>query len=166
MKTYKSTEFTPPVLAIQGDLNDAIAIIGMGCVFPDANNPAQYWNNIINCHCAIEEIPKERWDPGLYYSPGRDKSFMSYSKICASVKDFKKDPLKFHIPPVSAFFIERIQFLMLEAAYQALEDGGYLKNIFLRIGQLFMWGQTVKARWSLHIMYKLIGNDLWIHWKP
>lgn len=112
--------------------NEPIAIIGMGCVFPDADNPKQYWDNIINKHSAIGEIPKDRWDAELYFHTEKDKSFHSYSKLCAAVKDFKKDPLKFRIPPVSAPFIERIQFFMLEAAYQALEDAGYLKKDFAK----------------------------------
>lgn len=132
MKKRKSIKRTLSTLVAPEVSEDAVAIIGMGCIFPDANNPEQYWKNIINRHCAIKEIPKDRWDAGLYYCPDRNKSFMSYSKICAPVKDFKKDPLKFRIPPVSAPFIERIQFLMLEVVHQALEDAGYFKKDFSR----------------------------------
>lgn len=111
--------------------DDAIAIIGMGCIFPDANNPTEYWNNIIGRHSAIRDIPKNLWDPDLYYHPIRTL-YKSYSKIGASIGSFEKNPLKFRIPPVSAPFIERSQFLMLEVVYQALEDAGYLKKEFPR----------------------------------
>lgn len=110
--------------------NDAIAIIGMGCIFPDAKNPVEYWINILKKHSAIGVIPKDRWDSAIYYKPDKSAPFTSYSKLCAAVKDFKKDPLKFRIPPVSARFIERAQFMMLEAAYQALADAGYLERSF------------------------------------
>ncbi|MFH1414800.1 MAG: SDR family NAD(P)-dependent oxidoreductase [Elusimicrobiota bacterium] len=113
-------------------LKDAVAIVGMGCVFPDAPNPDKYWENIINRHYAVREIPLNRWDPALYYDNSRTKPYRSHSKLAASVEDFKKDPLKFHIPPVSGPFIERMQFLILESAYQALEDSGYLEKDFDR----------------------------------
>jgi len=110
---------------------DTIAIIGMGCIFPDANNPREYWQNIISGHSAISEIPKELWDADAYYHPVR-KPYKSYSKIGAYIKGFEKNPLKFRIPPVSAPFIERTQFLMLEVVHQALEDAGCLKKEFPR----------------------------------
>ena len=113
-------------------MKDAIAIIGMGCIFPDTNNTEEYWENIIKRHSAIGELPKERWDPALYYHPGRWTPYKSYSKIGANIKGFKKDPLKFRIPPVSEPFIDRVQFLMLEVTHQALEDAGYLKKKFPR----------------------------------
>lgn len=132
MKKQKPIKHALPTLAIPEASGDAIAVIGIGCIFPDANSPEKYWKNIINRHCAIKEIPKDRWDVDLYYRLDRNKSFMSYSKICAPVKGFEKDPIKFRIPPVSAPFIERIQFLMLEVVHQALEDAGYLKKDFPR----------------------------------
>lgn len=109
---------------------DAIAIVGMGCVFPDANNIDEYWENIMNRRSSIRQLSKERCNLDLHFDPDRGKMYKSYSKIGAFIEGFKKDPLKFHIPPVSAPFIARAQFLILEAAYQALEDSGYLKKIF------------------------------------
>jgi acyl transferase domain-containing protein/NAD(P)-dependent dehydrogenase (short-subunit alcohol dehydrogenase family)/phosphopantetheinyl transferase/acyl carrier protein len=138
-------------------MNDAIAIIGMGCIFPDANNPREYWKNIINRHCSIREIPNELWDPSLYYDPVR-KLYKTYSKIGAYIKGFEKNPVKFRIPPVSAPFIERTQFLMLEVVHQALEDAGYLKKnfpreqtaVFVGFGSRtdLAAGHNVRANWS------------------
>jgi acyl transferase domain-containing protein/NAD(P)-dependent dehydrogenase (short-subunit alcohol dehydrogenase family)/phosphopantetheinyl transferase len=104
----------------------------MGCIFPDANNPQEYWDNIIKKHSAIGQIPKDRWDPKVYYDPDRKDKFKSYSKICAPVTGFKKDGLKFRIPPVSEPYIERTQFMILEAVYQAFQDAGYLDKDFPR----------------------------------
>jgi len=111
-------------------MKDAIAIVGMGCVFPDANNIDEYWKNIMNRRSSIRQLSKERCNLDAYFDPERGKMYKTYSKIGAFIEGFKKDPLKFHIPPVSAQFIDRIQFLMLEAAYQALDDAGYFKKTF------------------------------------
>lgn len=110
---------------------DTIAIIGMGCIFPDANNPQEYWNNIISRRCSIREIPNGLWNAQLHYSPIYEP-YKTYSKIGAYIDGFKKDPLKFRIPPVSAPFIEYAQFLMLEVAHQALRTAGYLDKDFPR----------------------------------
>ena len=49
---------------------EPIAIIGMGCLMPDAENIAQFWNNIINAHVSIKEVPSDRWDIKDFWSPG------------------------------------------------------------------------------------------------
>lgn len=115
------------------DLDEgAVAVIGIGCVFPRADNPTQFWENILNRVDTIREVPKDRWDPALYYDPERGVPGKTYSKIGAFVEGFEKDPLKFRIPPVSAPVIDRVQFLTLESAHQALADAGYLDSDFPR----------------------------------
>lgn len=113
-------------------LDDAVAIIGIGCIFPGADNPDEYWDNIINKRCFVRELSRERCDLEEHFDPERGRMHKSYSKLGAFIDNFKKDPLKFHIPPVSAPFIARAQFLILEAAYQALGDSGYLKREYPR----------------------------------
>jgi acyl transferase domain-containing protein/NAD(P)H-dependent flavin oxidoreductase YrpB (nitropropane dioxygenase family)/NAD(P)-dependent dehydrogenase (short-subunit alcohol dehydrogenase family)/4'-phosphopantetheinyl transferase EntD/acyl carrier protein len=108
---------------------EPIAIVGLGCIFPGATGHEEYWRNIIDKKSAIREVPKERWDPALYYDPAPGSAGASdktYSKIGAFVEGFKKDPMKFRIPPTSAPCIDRIQFMALETAHQALKDSGYL----------------------------------------
>jgi len=39
-----------------------IAIIGIGCRFPKANNPHEFWQLLSNGIDGITEIPKERWN--------------------------------------------------------------------------------------------------------
>jgi len=44
-----------------------IAIIGIGCRFPQANNPEEFWQLLSNGIDGITEIPKERWNINEYY---------------------------------------------------------------------------------------------------
>jgi len=39
-----------------------IAIVGMGCVFPGANNPSEFWQNIVDRVDMVREVPRERRD--------------------------------------------------------------------------------------------------------
>ncbi len=41
--------------------NQAIAIIGMGGVFPDAPNPKKFWENILEKRDSSREVPSGRW---------------------------------------------------------------------------------------------------------
>ena len=46
---------------------EPIAIIGMGCRFPDADNPQAFWELLSNGIDAISEVPTDRWDINAYF---------------------------------------------------------------------------------------------------
>ena len=46
----------------QERIRDDIAIIGMSCRFPGAENLHQFWKNLLNGVDSIREIPDDRWD--------------------------------------------------------------------------------------------------------
>lgn len=48
--------------------SDLIAIIGMGCRFPGANDHNQFWHNIEQGINSISEITSQRWEVEKYYS--------------------------------------------------------------------------------------------------
>ena len=46
-----------------------IAIVGLGAIMPEAPNVAAFWENITKGRYCITDVPKDRWDPELYYDP-------------------------------------------------------------------------------------------------
>ena len=48
---------------------EPIAVIGMGCRFPGADSPLEYWQLLRDGRDAIIEVPKDRWDIDAYYDP-------------------------------------------------------------------------------------------------
>src|SRR5687768_7095683 len=102
-----------------------VAIVGLGCVLPDANNVEEFWTNIKNGRNSVREVPKERWDPALYYSPDHLAPDKTYSKIGAFITGFKLDPRAFRIPPSVIKSLDESQQWALTAAAQALADSGY-----------------------------------------
>ena len=51
---------------------EPIAIIGMGCRFPQAENPDSFWRLLRNGVDAVVEVPASRWDVDDYYDPDPD----------------------------------------------------------------------------------------------
>jgi len=60
-----------PTIVKQGE-QEPIAIIGIGCRFPGgSNNPAAFWDLLINAKDAIVDVPKDRWDIRRFYDPDK-----------------------------------------------------------------------------------------------
>ena len=73
---------------------EPIAVFGMGCLMPDANNLDDFWNNIIKSKVSIRDLPEYRWDLADFYNEdgGVNKT---YSKIGAFVENYEFDWRKY-----------------------------------------------------------------------
>jgi acyl transferase domain-containing protein/NAD(P)H-dependent flavin oxidoreductase YrpB (nitropropane dioxygenase family) len=100
-----------------------VAVVGMACMFPQAPDLATFWANILDGVDAVGEVPAERWDPAVHYSPERGGA--TISKWGGFLPSIPFDPLRYGIPPASLGSIEPVQLLALEAARRALDDAGY-----------------------------------------
>ncbi|NNE36780.1 MAG: hypothetical protein HKN08_00625, partial [Gammaproteobacteria bacterium] len=56
-----------------------LAIVGIGCRFPKANNAKQYWHNIRQGIDAITDIPDSHWDPADYFNDDKNAPDMTYA---------------------------------------------------------------------------------------
>jgi len=106
----------------------AVAIVGMGCVFPGALNVPTYWENILHRRDFIREVPERLWDSDDYYCEDRSVPERTYSRIGSFVEGFQRDALKFRIAPRTEPHIDTVQFYALECVYQAVVDAGYLED--------------------------------------
>ncbi len=102
-----------------------IAIIGMACTFPGAPDLAAFWSNILRGEDAVTEVPRERWDPDVYFG-------QSTSKWGGFLPALDVDPLAFGIPPSAMGSIDPAQLVSLETARRALADAGYANRDFDR----------------------------------
>ncbi|MFM2061665.1 MAG: hypothetical protein RLZZ507_1335 [Cyanobacteriota bacterium] len=104
----------------------AIAIIGIGCRFPGANNYEQFWLNLEAGVNSITEIPPQRWDVQKYYSPNPQEPHKSISKWGGIIEGVDKfDAEFFGISPREAQRMDPQQRIMLELSWSCLEDAGY-----------------------------------------
>lgn len=108
-----------------------IAIVGMDGRYPQADNLAEFWENLRSGRDCISEIPSDRWNHADFYSGDKNQSGSVYSKWGGFVADVDKfDPLFFNISPREAEAMDPQERLFLQSAWKCLEDSGYTrKNI-------------------------------------
>ena len=107
---------------------EPIAVIGMAALMPDATSIEEFWQNIIDAHVSIKEVPSHRWDPEIYWEqsgPGKVTEGKTYSKIGGFVEEFEFDWRRWRQPPGSIPQIDPCQLWAVTVSADALDDAGY-----------------------------------------
>ncbi|XP_013380658.1 uncharacterized protein LOC106151792 [Lingula anatina] len=104
---------------------NAIAIVGVGCRFPGADNLDDFWKVLCNGENHVVDIPKDRWDNDLYYDSDR----LSTGKTCIKKAGFIKnyewfDNDVYGINDEEAKRMDPQQRWVLDCCYMALENAG------------------------------------------
>ncbi|TWJ14051.1 type I polyketide synthase [Geobacter argillaceus] len=102
-----------------------LAIIGIGCNFPKADNPTTFWANIREGLDAITEIPPTHWRVEEYFSSEQKTPDHTYGRRGGFLSPLAFNPMEFNIPPNTLEAIDTSQLLGLVTAGQALKDAGY-----------------------------------------
>ena len=64
-----------------------IAIVGIGCRFPGADNIDEFWRVLVNGENHVTEIPPERWNTDAFYSDDKDSPGKIYVKKAGLIKE-------------------------------------------------------------------------------
>jgi acyl transferase domain-containing protein/acyl-CoA synthetase (AMP-forming)/AMP-acid ligase II/acyl carrier protein len=106
-------------------VHEPIAIIGIGCRFPGADSPDEFWDLLQSGTDVISEIPPERWNVDTYFDPDPDAPGKSYSRWGGFLADADRfDAAFFGISPREAQQMDPRQRLLLETTWEALENAG------------------------------------------
>ena len=72
---------------------EKIAIIGLSCLFPDANNPEEFWQNLTAEKDSTSSISVADLgiDPAIFYDPNKGKPEKFYFQKGGFIRDFKFD---------------------------------------------------------------------------
>src|ERR1700683_492098 len=65
-------EMQARVAEMERSRREPIAIVGIGCRFPGAPNPAAFWRLLQRAGDAIDEVPESRWSLSDYFSADVD----------------------------------------------------------------------------------------------
>jgi acyl transferase domain-containing protein len=106
-----------------------IAIIGMALRFPGARNPDEFWENLINGKESVtfynnDELLRTEVDSSTFNNP----NYVKASCIIRNIDMF--DAKFFDISPRDAALIDPQNRLFLECAWEALEDSGYVPEMY------------------------------------
>ncbi|MFM7132557.1 MAG: type I polyketide synthase, partial [bacterium] len=102
-----------------------IAIVGMACLFPQADSPANFWSNILEGRDSIREVPMTHWLASDFFNDDPKAPDMTYSRQGAFLDAVDFAPLDFGIAPKNLEAIDTTQLLGLVVARDALADSGY-----------------------------------------
>ncbi|MEU6867448.1 SDR family NAD(P)-dependent oxidoreductase [Streptomyces sp. NPDC046876] len=103
----------------------AIAVIGMACKFPGANDLEEFWERLRDGHDSIVEVPPSRFDINEVYDPRPGtpgKLISKYGGFLDGIDAFDAD--FFGIAPREAQHMDPQQRLLLETAAAAADDAG------------------------------------------
>lgn len=102
-----------------------IAVVGMGCRMPGAENLDEYWSLISEGRSAIGRLPDDRLDRALYFDPGqRGQQGKSYSELGGVVPDRPVNPAICPLPPDLIARHDIAHLTMCEVAAAALRHAG------------------------------------------
>jgi acyl transferase domain-containing protein/acyl-CoA synthetase (AMP-forming)/AMP-acid ligase II/acyl carrier protein/phospholipid N-methyltransferase len=101
-----------------------IAIVGMACRFPQANDTAAFWQLLRQGVDCISKVPACRWTQAMQQSIEQraDRHTIEYGGYLSQVDAF--DPGFFGISPAEAVHMDPQQRLLMEVSWEALEDAG------------------------------------------
>jgi myxalamid-type polyketide synthase MxaE and MxaD len=104
---------------------EPIAIIGMGCRLPGADDPRAFWQLLRTGGDAITETPIDRWNVDTLYDGDPEaagKVATRWGGFLRNIDQF--DAAFFGISPREAAQMDPQQRLLLEVAWETLDDAG------------------------------------------
>jgi len=103
-----------------------LAIVGMSCLFPKAENLTTYWANIKGGVDAITPIPVgSHWNAADYFDADPKRPDFTYAQRGGFLSPVHFNPMEFGMAPKDIEATDTTQLLSLVAAQRALIDAGY-----------------------------------------
>ena len=130
--------------------NKDVAIIGMSCRFPGANNISEFWDNLCN---GVESISffedAEILASGVEEELLKDPNYVKASPILKDIEGFDADFWGYS--PKEAQLLDPQQRLFLKCAWESLEDAGY--DPFNYRGDISLYGGAATNTYLLNNIY-------------
>ena len=106
-------------------MSERIAVVGIACRYPDAENPNQLWENVLTGRRAFRRLPDERMNSEDYYSPDPTAPDRFYSPKAAVLEGFEFDRVRYKVAGSTFRSTDMTHWLALDTVARALEDAGF-----------------------------------------
>ena len=106
-------------------ISKPLAIVGIGSMFPKAQDVERFWSNIKHGVDAITEIPESHWSPDDFYDEDQKRPDFTYGKRGGFLAPYDFDPMKYGVPPMALEATDTSQLLGMVVAEEAMNDAGY-----------------------------------------
>ncbi|GAA6619326.1 PfaB family protein [Scytonema sp. NUACC26] len=109
---------------------EKIAIVGFSCLFPDAKNPEEFWQNLIQQKDSTSFVSTQELgvDPQVFYDPAKGQPDKFYSLQGGFIRNFQFDSTGYKLPGEFLQSLDNTFKWSLDTAKQALQHSGYLGN--------------------------------------
>ncbi|MFT7521698.1 MAG: 3-oxoacyl-(acyl-carrier-protein) synthase, partial [Kiritimatiellia bacterium] len=148
----------PPLV----DARCAVAIVGLGCVLPDAVDVPSFWRNQLRNADSVAQLPADRWSVQRYHRPGAGSSGPAFSASCAAgaVRHLTFDGLRYRTPPTVQRTIDRTQIMALLAADEASLEAGFQHPHFANDRASVIFGNAMGGEWSKKLTMRVKFRDV------
>ncbi|MGW3495754.1 beta-ketoacyl synthase N-terminal-like domain-containing protein [Streptomyces sp. NPDC001020] len=107
---------------------EPIAVVGRGCVLPDALDPDSFWDNIAAGRSSLSAIPEGRWRLPRHWAMGSadDHPDRTWTDVGGYVRGFESvfDPSGFWIAPERILSLDPLFHWVMYGVRQALTEAG------------------------------------------
>ncbi len=109
---------------------EKIAIIGLSCLFPDANNPEQFWQNLTEQKDSTSFLTVKEMgvDPMIFYKPVKGQPETIYSLKGGFIRNFEFDASEYNLSSDLVEGLDDTFKWSLYAAKQAIVQSDYWGN--------------------------------------
>jgi len=147
-------------------VDERIAVVGMSLRYPDAENPEEFWENILAGRRGFRELPDERMDKRDYWSADPAAPDRFYARKAAVLRNFEFDRARFQVSGSTYRSTDLTHWLALTVADEAWRDAGLGPEMGARTGVVignsltgeFSRANLMRLRWPY--VRRVVGRAL------
>ncbi|WP_338865757.1 beta-ketoacyl synthase N-terminal-like domain-containing protein [Myxococcus stipitatus] len=99
-----------------------VAIVGVGCVFPQANSVEAFWSKLLTGGTALGVLNEREFRSDGYFDSSPTTPDRTHCRHGALVDELELDARRYRIPPKVLRDMHRMQLAFIDATAQALDD--------------------------------------------
>nr|WP_315248556.1 polyketide synthase [uncultured Flavobacterium sp.] len=131
-------------------MEDKVAIIGLGCNFPGAENIQEFWENLCESKDSISSISEEQIiAEGIDLATIKKKNYIKAASVINNPYDF--DASFFYLSKKEAEKMDPQLRTFLETSWTALEDAGYNSEKYK--GNIGVFSSSLMSTYLLNNVY-------------